>query len=89
MRLSNKMYDKLKFISLVILPAVTALIIAYATIGTIWEWPMADIFQNISATLVAIDTMSGVLVDISRRKFEKENSQNEEIYQEYEDHPEG
>jgi len=89
MKLSNKMYDKLKFISLVILPAITALIIAYATIGTIWEWPMADIFQNISATLVAIDTMSGVLVDISRRKFEKENSQNEEIYQEYEDHPEG
>lgn len=89
MKLSNKMYDRLKFISLVILPAITALIIAYATIGTIWEWPMADIFQNISATLVAIDTMSGVLVDISRRKFEKENSQNEEIYQEYEDHPEG
>lgn len=89
MKLSNKMYDRLKFISLVILPAVTALIIAYATIGTIWEWPMADIFQNISATLVAIDTMSGVLVDISRRKFEKENTQNEEIYQEYEDHPEG
>ena len=83
------MYDRLKFISLVILPAITALIIAYATIGTIWEWPMADIFQNISATLVAIDTMSGVLVDISRRNFEKENSQNEEIYQEYEDHPEG
>lgn len=89
MKLSNKMYDRLKFISLVILPAITALIIAYATIGTIWEWPMADIFQNISATLVAIDTMSGVLVDISRRKFEKENTQNEEIYQEYEDHPEG
>lgn len=89
MKLSNKMYDRLKFISLVILPAITALIIAYATIGTIWEWPMADIFQNISATLVAIDTMSGVLVDICRRKFEKENMQNETIYQEYEDHPEG
>ena len=89
MKLSNKMYDKLKFISLVVLPAITALIIAYATIGTIWEWPLADIFQNVSATLVAIDTASGVLVDISRRKFEKENS-NEEIYQEYEEeHPEG
>lgn len=89
MKLSNKMYDKLKFISLVVLPAVTALIIAYATIGTIWEWPLADIFQNVSATLVAIDTASGVLVDISRRKFEKENSY-EEIYQEYEEeHPEG
>lgn len=89
MKLSNKMYDKLKFISLVILPAITALIIAYATIGTIWDWPLADIFQNVSATLVAIDTASGVLVDISRRKFEKENSY-EEIYQEYEEeHPEG
>lgn len=89
MKLSNKMYDKLKFISLVVLPAVTALIIAYATIGTIWNWPLADIFQNVSATLVAIDTASGVLVDISRRKFEKENN-HEEIYQEYEEeHPEG
>ena len=89
MKLSNKIYDKLKFISLVVLPAATALIIAYATIGTIWGWPLADIFQNVSATLVAIDTASGVLVDISRRKFEKENS-NEEIYQEYEEeHPEG
>lgn len=88
MKLSNKMYDKLKFISLVILPAITALIIAYATIGTIWEWPMADIFQNISATLVAIDTMSGVLVDISRRKFEKENNNGEENTEETEDRSE-
>ena len=78
MKLSNKMYDKMKFLSLVIFPLITAVIIAYATIGTIWGWPFSDIFQNLSATLVAIDTLTGVLVDISRRKYEKENYNGEE-----------
>lgn len=77
MKLSNNLYDKMKFISLVILPAITALIIAYATIGTLWDWPFSDIFSNVAATLVAIDTMTGVLVDISRRRYEKENTDEE------------
>lgn len=77
MKLSNKLYDKMKFASLVILPAITALIIAYATIGTLWDWPFSDIFSNVAATLVAIDTMTGVLVDISRRRYEKENDNEE------------
>lgn len=74
MKLSNKAYDKMKFASLVVFPIITAVIIAYATIGTIWDWPFSDIFQNLSATLVAIDTLTGVLVDVSRRKYEKENN---------------
>lgn len=78
MKLSNKMYDKMKFLSLVVFPLITAVIIAYATIGTIWDWPFSDIFQNLSATLVAIDTLTGVLVDVSRRKYEKENYNGEE-----------
>lgn len=78
MKLTNKMYDKMKFASLVVFPIITAVIIAYATIGTIWDWPFSDIFQNLSATLVAIDTLTGVLVDVSRRKYEKENQNEEE-----------
>lgn len=78
MKLSNKAYDKMKFCSLVVFPIITAVIIAYATIGTIWDWPFSDIFQNLSATLVAIDTLTGVLVDVSRRKYEKESANNAE-----------
>ena len=88
MKLSNKMYDKMKFASLVLLPAITALIIAYATIGTIWDWPFADIFQNVSATMVAIDTLTGVLVDVSRRRYEKENNNGEENTEETENRSE-
>lgn len=82
MKLSNELYDKMKFASLVIFPVITAVIIAYATIGTIWDWPFSDIFQNLSATLVAIDTLTGVLVDVSRRKYEKENNYGTENKQE-------
>lgn len=64
MKLSNKAYDILKVIALIILPLselVTAL-------GNIWGLPYAS---QITATLVAVDAFLGALLKISSDNYIK------------------
>lgn len=55
----NKTYDTLKVIALIVLPALATL---YATLGGIWGLPYT---QEISATIMAIDTFLGAVLKIS------------------------
>ena len=66
MILSNKAYDILKVIALLILPIGTLL----ATVMDIWQIPHADQIQQ---TFVALDVFAGVIVQAAKMKYDKEN----------------
>jgi hypothetical protein len=63
--MSNKVYDILKWITLVALPAVTAL---WLTLANIWGFPYAE---AIGATLAAVTTFIGALLGISSIHYSK------------------
>ena len=69
--MSNKVYDVLKWITLVALPALTAL---WLTLANIWGFPYAE---AIGATIAAITTFLGALLGVSsvqyKRSLESEN----------------
>ena len=64
MIISNKAYDILKFIALLILP-ISELI---SSLATIWGLPYG---AQIVATLVAIDTFLGAFVKVSADAYRK------------------
>lgn len=66
MKMSNKMYDILKFIAQYVLPALATCI---ATIFKIWNLPFG---VEISATIMAVDTALGVILGISTYNYNKE-----------------
>ena len=63
--MSNKVYDVLKWIALVGVPAITAL---WLTLANIWGFPYAE---AIGATLAAITTFLGALLGISSLQYNK------------------
>ena len=63
--MSNKVYDVLKFIALVILPAVATL---WLTIANIWGLPYGE---AIAGTITAIDTCLGAILGISSSNYAK------------------
>jgi hypothetical protein len=64
MKLSNKQYDQLKFVALVLLPALSTL---YVTLGSLWGLPQVE---KVVGTLVALDTLLGVLLKSSSSNYE-------------------
>lgn len=69
MKLSNKTYDTLKWIALIVLPALASF---YTAIAEIWKLPY---IVEIPATIVAIDTLLGALLKISTNKYNKEEEE--------------
>lgn len=65
--MNNKVYDVLKWIALVVLPALTAL---WLTLANIWGWPYAE---AIGATMAAITTFLGAILGISSISYAKVN----------------
>lgn len=61
--MSNKLYDILKYIALIVLPAVATL---YLTLSTIWGLPYGE---AVAATITAIDTFLGALLGISSKRY--------------------
>jgi hypothetical protein len=74
--MSNKVYDVLKWITLVALPALTAL---WLTLANIWGFPYAE---AIGATIAAITTFLGALLGVSslqyKRSLEAESKDKEQ-----------
>ena len=62
---NSKVYDCLKWIALVALPAITTLWLALASI---WGWPYAE---AIGATLAAITAFLGALLGVSSVQYAK------------------
>ena len=65
MKLKNGQYDILKRIALMIVPLITFL----AAIGDIWGIPHTT---EITATLAALDTLIGALLQISSNNYYKD-----------------
>lgn len=63
--MSNSLYNKLKWVALVGLPATTAL---WLTISQIWGIPYAE---PIGATLAAVTTFLGAVLGISSLNYQK------------------
>lgn len=73
--MSNKVYDVLKWVAQIALPAVGAL---YFALADLWGLPYPT---EIVGTITAIDTFLGVILGISsssyHKKLEEEEIQNE------------
>ena len=63
--MTNKVYDVLKWIALVALPAITTLWLALANI---WGFPYAE---AIGATMTAITAFLGALLGVSSIQYKK------------------
>jgi len=66
--MSNKVYDILKWVSLVALDAIG---LFYKTISTIWGLPMGD---EVLATCTALSLFIGALIGISSAQYSKKNA---------------
>lgn len=65
MKMSNKVYDVLKWIAMVALPAIGTL---YFALAGIWGFPYAE---QIVGTITAVDTFLGVMLGISNAQYKK------------------
>ena len=63
MKMSNKVYDILKWVALVALDAVG---LFYQTLSAIWSLPFGD---EVLATCVAVSVCLGTLLQISSSKY--------------------
>lgn len=68
MKLSDRLYDTLKWISIVCLPSISTFIIV---IGKIWNW--GDIAPMVAQTITAIACLLGALLGISTIQYNKED----------------
>lgn len=66
--MSNKLYDVLKWIAMVLLPAIATL---YFALAGIWGFPYPE---EVVGTITAIDTFLGVLLGISSAQYHKNNA---------------
>jgi hypothetical protein len=65
MKMSNKLYDILKFVAQILLPAIGTL---YFALARIWNLPYAE---QIVGTITAVDAFLGALLGISTMQYKK------------------
>ena len=70
MKLSNKPYDILKWVVIIVLPALATL---YAALAGVWAWPYPD---EVVTTITAVDTFLGAVLCISTVNYNKEVKNN-------------
>jgi hypothetical protein len=62
--MSDALYEKLRFLAVILLPALGAL---YFGVAQIWGLPKAE---EVVGTLVVVDTFLGALLGFARQKYE-------------------
>jgi len=67
--MSNKMYDVLKWIAQILLPALGTL---YFALAGIWGFPYGE---QIVGTITAIDTFLGICLGISTIQYNKKEAE--------------
>ena len=70
MKISNKLYDILKWLVIIVLPAVATL---YKALSAVWAWPYAN---EVVTTITAVDTFLGAVLCISTATYNKEAKEN-------------
>jgi hypothetical protein len=68
MKMTDKMYDVLKWVAQILLPAVATL---YFAIAQIWGLPYGE---QIVGTITAIDAFLGALLGISTYQYNKDRN---------------
>lgn len=68
MKMSNKVYDVLKWFAMIVLPAIAAL---YSALAGIWGFPYGE---QIVGTIVAVDTFLGAVLQISNAQYKKHDA---------------
>lgn len=63
--MNNKLYDRLKWVSLVLLPALAA---AYFSLGQVWHLPYVE---EVVGTLTIIDTFLGLILGKSSANYRR------------------
>lgn len=63
MKMTNRTYDILKWIALILLPALATF---YAAIAAVWGLPYTE---QVVGTITAVDTLLGTLLKISSDKY--------------------
>ena len=66
--MSNKTYDTLKFIALVVLPALATFCL---TLANIWGLPYGE--AGVAATITATEMFLGALLGYSAKEYKKKN----------------
>jgi hypothetical protein len=69
LKMSDKTYDTLKWIAIILLPAIGTL---YFTLSGIWGFPYAE---QIVGTITAVDTFLGVILGISNMQYKNNQKQ--------------
>lgn len=69
--MSNSLYDVLKFVAQIVLPAVATL---YFALASIWELPYGE---QIVGTITAIDAFLGAILGISSVNYNKREEEDE------------
>ena len=70
--MNNKLYNVLKWIAQIVLPALGTL---YFAISQIWGLPLGE---EIVGTVTAVDAFLGALLGISTIAYNKKNTENTE-----------
>lgn len=65
MKLGNKLYDILKWITMIVLPALAT---AYTGLAAVWGWPYSS---EIAKTVAVVCTLLGALLGISTAEYNK------------------
>ena len=65
MKISNKLYDILKWLVIIVLPAAGTL---YAALSSVWGWPNSE---EIVTTITSVDTFLGAVLCISSATYNK------------------
>lgn len=69
MKLDSRIYDILKWITLVVIPALTT---AYVGLSAVWGWPYAT---EIAKTSAVVCTLLGALLGISTASYYKDGQE--------------
>ena len=70
MKMTNKVYDVLKWVAMYLLPALGTL---YFALAGIWGFAYGE---EVVGTITALDTFLGVILGVSSAKYKKENSED-------------
>lgn len=65
MKLNDKVYDILKWVTMVVIPALAT---AYVGLAGVWAWPFAD---EVAKTATVVCTLLGALLGISTAQYNK------------------
>lgn len=65
MKLNDKLYDIIKWVTMIVIPAIAS---AYVGLAAVWGWPYAE---EVAKTSAVVCTLLGALLGISTAQYNK------------------